>query len=60
MKNDKHLAIKLRKLWKSYNKISKELGIPKSTLVTWLSNAKWSIRIKKSWKEKIIIMPKGG
>ncbi len=47
MRNDKHLAIKLRKKGKCYNKISKELGIPKSTLVSWFSKLKWSIKIKK-------------
>ena len=47
MRNDKHLAIKLRKQGKSYNKISKELDIPKSTLADWFSNANWSIGIKK-------------
>jgi len=47
MRNDKHLAIQLRKKGKSYNKISKELGIPKSTLTEWFSNIKWSQKIKK-------------
>lgn len=47
MRNDRHLAIKLRKQKKSYNKISEELGIPKSTLVYWFKNKNWSQQIKK-------------
>jgi len=47
MRNDKHLAIKLRKQNKSYNKISKELGIPKSTLSEWFSEKNWSQRVKR-------------
>ncbi len=47
MRNDKHLAIKLRKKGLSYNKISKELNVPKSTLSDWLSNKKWSKVIKQ-------------
>ena len=47
MRNDKHLAIKLRKQGKSYNKISKELDISKSTLSDWFSNIQWSQKIKK-------------
>ena len=33
MRNDKHLAIKLRKEGKSYNEISQEVGIPKARCV---------------------------
>lgn len=47
MRNDKHLAVKLRRRGKSYNKISKELGIPKSTLSGWFSNIDWSVGVKK-------------
>ncbi|PJB83764.1 hypothetical protein CO087_01045 [Candidatus Wolfebacteria bacterium CG_4_9_14_0_8_um_filter_39_46] len=47
MRNDKHLAIKLRKKGLSYNKISKELDIPKSTLSDWLCDIGWSLDIKK-------------
>jgi len=47
MRNDKHLAIQLRKRNKSYNKISEELSIPKSTLTDWFSDIKWSQKIKK-------------
>lgn len=47
MRNDKHLAVKLRKKGLSYNKISKKLNIPKSTLSDWFSNKIWSKTIKK-------------
>jgi len=47
MRNDKHLAIKLRKQGKSYDKISKELEIPKSTLSSWFSDIEWSKSIRK-------------
>ena len=46
MRNDKHLAIKLRKLGRSYHVISKELGVPKSTLSDWLGGTNWSKQIK--------------
>jgi len=52
MRNDKHIAVQLRKRGKSYNKISKELGIPKSTLVDWFSDLKWSQEIKKELVQK--------
>ena len=47
MRNDKHLALKLRKLGKSYNKISNELDIPKSTLCSWFSKIDWSQSVKE-------------
>ena len=47
MRNDQHLAVKLRKKGKSYNQISRELGIPKSTMHYWFSSAGWSDAIKK-------------
>lgn len=47
MRNDKHLAIKLRKQRKSYNEISGELEISKSTLSNWFSAIKWSKDVKK-------------
>jgi len=46
MRIDKHLAIKLRKQNKSYNEISRELGVPKSTLSEWFSDKDWSQKIK--------------
>jgi hypothetical protein len=47
MRPDKNLAIKLRRQKKSYNFISKNLNIPKSTLHTWFKNYSWSKNIKK-------------
>jgi len=52
MRNDKHLAIKLRKQGNSYSKISKELGIPKSTLAGWFAKENWSQSIKKELTKK--------
>jgi len=52
MRNDKHLATKLRKQGKSYSKISSELGISKSTLADWFSKSKWSIIIRKELTRK--------
>lgn len=47
MRTDKNNAIILRKSGKSYQKISKVLGIPKSTLTYWFKNVKWSKELKK-------------
>jgi len=58
MRNDKHLAEKLRRKNKSYNKISKELGIPKSTLVYWFKNEEWSQEIKKELSRKALYLSK--
>lgn len=52
MRNDKHLAIKLRKQGRSYNKISGELKISKSTLSNWFSDIEWSKDIKKELTRK--------
>lgn len=52
MRNDRHLAIELRKRGVSYNKICKELGIPKSTMHYWFRDLRWSQRIKKELTEK--------
>lgn len=52
MRNDKHLAIKLRKQGESYNKISRELEISKSTLSNWFSVIEWSKDIKKELTRK--------
>lgn len=46
MRNDKHLAEKLRRIGKSYNAISRELEVPKSTLSDWFSKTTWSKDIK--------------
>lgn len=58
MRNDKHLAIKLRKQGKSYNKISRELGIPKSTLSEWFSGKNWSQNIKEELVRKALYIAK--
>lgn len=52
MRNDKHLAAKLRRAGKSYNYISKELLVPKSTLSYWFSHTPWSKKIKVGLEEK--------
>lgn len=46
MRNDKHLALKLRTDGKSYKEISSELGISKSTLSNWFSKLDWSEDVK--------------
>ena len=56
MRSDKHLAIELRKKGISYNKISKELGIPKSTMHYWFRDLQWSKAIKKKLNERNIRM----
>ena len=38
MRSDKNTVIKLRKQGKSYSQISQSLGVPKSTLSTWLKD----------------------
>ncbi len=52
MRNDKHLATKLRKSGKSYKEISRELAVPKSTLSDWFSTSPWSIEVKNKLNEK--------
>ena len=47
MRNDKNLALKYRLLGKSYNEITKLLGIPKSTLSGWFYNLQLSEQSKK-------------
>ncbi len=54
MRNDYHLAVKLRKKGASYRKISKELDVPKSTLNYWFKNSAWSEKIKEKLTEKAI------
>lgn len=53
MRDDRHIALKLRRQGKSYNTISRELSIPKSTLSEWFSSKKWSIKIKKELIRKV-------
>lgn len=50
MRKDKLLAINLRKKGNSYNQISKELGVPKSTLSYWFKE----LEISKKAKAKIL------
>lgn len=54
MRNDRHLAINLRRKGKSYNEIRKELGIPKSTLNSWFQGLRWSQFVKKNLSEKAL------
>ena len=46
MRNDKNVAIKLRKAGKSYQEISKMVDVPKSTLSNWFHGAIWSEKTK--------------
>lgn len=46
MRQDKNLAIALRKEGKSYKEITRLTGIPKSTLCGWLEHMQWSKAIK--------------
>lgn len=52
MRNDRHLAIELRRKGLSYNAICKELDIPKSTMHYWFRSLRWSQRIKKQLARK--------
>ncbi len=47
MRQDKQLAINLRKQGKSYNEIADILNISKSTFSNWFQKANWSQKIKK-------------
>ena len=58
MRNDRHLAIELRKRGISYNKIQKKLGIPKSTISYWFKNESWSQEIKKVLTKKALYVAK--
>ncbi len=58
MRKDRHLAIQLRRQSKSYNEISKKLGISKSTLHIWFRNNQWSEEIKKNLTNKARILAK--
>lgn len=52
MRNDKHLAIELRKKGLSYNEIRRKLDIPKSTMHYWFRSLRWSKIIKKRLTKK--------
>lgn len=47
MRNDKQVAIILRRQGKSYREIVHATGIPKSTLFEWFHSEEWSLEIKK-------------
>lgn len=47
MRNDRHLAVTLRKKGYSDRAISTELGIPKTTLSSWFGGRPWSERIRR-------------
>ena len=47
MRNDRHLALALRRKGASYKKIEQQLGIPRSTLSGWFSSLNWSQDLKK-------------
>lgn len=53
MREDKFIAIKLRKEGNSYNQISKKLGIPKSTLSFWLADLKISTKALQKIQERV-------
>lgn len=60
--SSKERAFKLRKQGKSYNEINNKLGVPKSTLSSWLKTLPFSVQIKDAnikrsrtvWAENII------
>ncbi len=52
MRSDKDKAVLLRKQGKSYNEITRILGIPKSTLSLWLKNIRMPADIKKKFWNK--------
>lgn len=58
MRKDKEKAIRLRKDGLSYNEISKELGVPKSTLNNWFSKLIWSDDLKGQLSSKNRILAK--
>ncbi len=55
MRKDKQIAIKLRRQNKSYNEISKMLGISKGTLSAWFINDRLSQKTKKELTKLALI-----
>jgi hypothetical protein len=53
MRNDKNLALKYRLQGKSYNEITKLLGVPKSTLSGWFSGLQLSETAIKRLRAKV-------
>lgn len=52
MRNDQHLAMKMRKSGYSYKMITEKLGVPQSTLHYWFKDLAWSKKIKERLIEK--------
>jgi hypothetical protein len=52
VRKDKQKAIELRQDRKSYNYISKKLGVPKSTLSSWFKEIDWSLQLREILKEE--------
>lgn len=52
MRNDRHLAEALRRQGRSYNAITFELGIPKSTIHSWFRGYTWSTKVRDDLVEK--------
>lgn len=59
MRSDKPIALELRKTGKSYNEISRQLRVSKSTLSEWLKGHRWSqditANLNKQLKQSAII-----
>jgi transposase len=53
MRNDKNLALKYRLQGKSYNEITKLLGVPKSTLSGWFYNLQLSEPARQRLQSKV-------
>src|SRR3990167_6827525 len=47
MRTDRHAALKLRLLGKSYTEISRDLGVPKSTLSSWFASLVLSTTLRE-------------
>lgn len=56
MRTDRNQAFDLRRQGKSYNEISKDLDIPKSTLCSWFKDNSWSSEIKQNLTEKVRVL----
>lgn len=53
-REDKNVAIKMRRKGKSYKEIKKLLGVPTSTLSNWLAKENWSKKIKAELEKRSI------
>ena len=54
MRKDKHLAVEMRRMGKSYNEIVAFLKIPKATLSDWFSKVDWSQEVRKRLDAKVL------